>query len=115
MSRPEVAYKVMPRADWTRARAEGRFEGSAIDLADGYIHMSTQAQLAETLARHYRGQADLVVLTVDLAAVEADLVWEPSRGGDLFPHLYAALPVSAVTGERAVAVAADGTVIGGEG
>lgn len=114
MSRAEVAYKVMPRADWTHARAEGRFEGSAVDLADGYIHMSTEAQLAETLAKHYRGQSDLVVLTVDLSAIADDLVWEPSRGGDLFPHLYAALPESAVTAQRSVAVTADGAVVEGE-
>lgn len=115
MSRPDVAFKVMSREDWTHARAKGRYEGSAADLADGYIHMSTDAQLGETLSKHYRGQADLRVLTVDLGALVDDLVWEPSRGGDLFPHLYAALPVSAVTGERSIAVAADGTVVEGEG
>jgi len=115
MTRPAVAFKVMSRADWTRARAEGRYEGSAVDLADGYIHMSTEAQLPETLSKHYRGQSDLVVLIVDLGTVDDDLVWEPSRGGDLFPHLYAALPISAVTGQRSIAVTADGTVVEAEG
>ncbi len=105
-----VAYKILTSDDWRRAVAEGRYEGSAVDLADGYIHMSTADQLAETARRHYAGQADLMLLTVDLGGLDDALVWEPSRGGALFPHLYAPLPAAAVWGSRPFAVAEDGAM-----
>ena len=101
-----VAYKILSSNDWRRMVAEGRYQGSAVDLADGYIHMST----AETARRHYAGQADLMLLTIDLALLDEALVWEPSRGGALFPHLYAPLPVAAVTASRPFAVAEDGAM-----
>ena len=97
----DVAYKIVDAADWRAAVAEGRYEGAPVDLADGYIHMSTEAQLAETARRHFAGRGDLLLLTVDLSGFGDDLIWEPSRGGDLFPHLYAPLPVAAVTASRA--------------
>jgi uncharacterized protein (DUF952 family) len=84
-------YKILPRAAWTAAHEAGRFEGSALDLADGFIHFSTAAQSQETARRHFAGQADLVVLEVEAEDLGEALRWEPSRGGDLFPHLYAAL------------------------
>jgi uncharacterized protein (DUF952 family) len=84
-------YKILPRAAWTAAHEAGRFEGSALDLADGFIHFSTAAQAQETARRHFAGQADLVVLEVEAEDLGEALRWEPSRGGDLFPHLYAAL------------------------
>lgn len=88
-------YKILPRAEWRAAQAAGTFTGSGIDLRDGYIHFSTAAQARETARLHFHGKPDLVVLEVDAAGL--DLVWEPSRGGALFPHLYAPLPASAVT------------------
>ncbi len=91
-----LVYKICPRADWTRAAADGVYTGSAVDLADGFIHFSTASQAPETAARHFAGQDDLVLVQVDTARLPAGaLRWEPSRGGDLFPHLYAALPVGA--------------------
>ena len=89
-------YKILPRAEWTAAQAVGAFTGSAVDLADGYIHFSTRPQAAETARRHFAGQADLVVLEIEASDLGEALVWEPSRGGDLFPHLYGYLPVAAV-------------------
>ena len=105
---PEVAYKIVDAAEWRAAVAEGRYDGAPVDLADGYIHMSTETQLAETARRHFAGRSDLLLLTVDLSKFDDDLVWEPSRGGDLFPHLYAPLPVATVTASRAFSVTADG-------
>lgn len=88
----DVAYKIVDAAEWRAAVAEGHYDGAPVDLADGYIHMSTQAQLAETARRHFHGRGDLLLLTVDLSGFGDDLIWEPSRGGDLFPHLYAPCP-----------------------
>ncbi|MFN4186153.1 MAG: DUF952 domain-containing protein [Hyphomonas sp.] len=107
----DVAFKLVDRAEWEAARAAGAYAGSAVDLADGYIHMSSAAQLAETARRHYAGRTDLMLLTVDLRRFGDVLVWEPSRGGDLFPHLYAPLPVAAVTAVRAFSVAEDGAML----
>lgn len=94
-------YKILPRADWEAARARGRYEGSPLDREDGFIHFSTAAQAQETAAKHFAGQAGLVVLEVEAADL-AGLRWEPSRGGDLFPHLYGVL---ATDGVRAVSEA----------
>ena len=88
-------YKILSRTEWEAARALGRFDGSAVDRQDGYIHFSTAAQVAETAARHFAGQSDLVLVAVDAESLGDELKWEPSRGGALFPHLYAALPVRA--------------------
>jgi uncharacterized protein (DUF952 family) len=91
-------YKILPRAEWAAAQAAGRLEGSAVDLADGFIHFSTAAQAQETARRHFAGQADLVVLEVEADDLGPALKFEPSRGGDLFPHLYGPLDVGLVRG-----------------
>ncbi len=88
-------FKILPRKEWLIAREAELFAGSGIDHRDGYIHFSTAAQAQETARLHFRNQADLVVLEIDAATL--DLVWEPSRGGALFPHLYGTLPTSLVT------------------
>ena len=110
-----IAYKLVDRAAWERARAAGAFDGSAVDHADGYIHMSTPAQLAETARRHYAGQTGLLLVTVDTARLGHGLKWEASRGGALFPHLYGPLPLSATTAERGLSVDADGVMIFDDG
>lgn len=89
-------YKILPRAEWASAAAAGRFQGSAVDRQDGFIHFSTGAQAQETARRHFAGQADLVVLELEAEELGAALRWEPSRGGELFPHLYGDLDVDLV-------------------
>lgn len=89
-----LIYKVCLAADWQHAVTEGTYRGSPVDLRDGFIHFSTAAQLPETLRRHFAGQRDLVLVELDARALGAGLRWEPSRGGDLFPHLYGELPVA---------------------
>ena len=101
-------YKILSRAEWRAAQAAGSFEGSAVDHADGYIHFSTAAQAAETARKHFAGQPDLVVLEIEAADLGAGLVWEPSRGGDLFPHLYGALPTGKVLAVHEAPLDADG-------
>ena len=93
---PAIIYKICDAALWRDAERAGVFGGAAVDLADGYIHFSTAGQVAETAARHFASQADLVLVAVDAAALGAALRHEPSRGGALFPHLYGTLPLSAV-------------------
>jgi uncharacterized protein (DUF952 family) len=89
-------YKICGRAAWEEAQTAGLFAGSPADRSDGFIHFSTAAQLPGTVAKHFAGLLDLMLLAVDGATLGAALRWEPSRGGELFPHLYAALPLSAV-------------------
>lgn len=96
MDRPRLIFHMCRTDEWVSARAGGTYPGSSQDRADGFIHFSTAAQLAESAARHRTGQAGLVLLTVDAALLGAALKWEPSRGGQLFPHLYGPLPVTAV-------------------
>lgn len=91
-----LIYKISPASLWREAEAKGRFDGAPVDHADGYIHFSTAAQVRETAARHFAGQDDLVLVGVEPALLGEALRWEPSRGGALFPHLYAPLPLDAV-------------------
>lgn len=101
-------YKILARAEWNEARETGSLEGSAVDLVDGFIHFSTAAQAAETARRHFGGQADLVVLEVEAGDLGEALVWEPSRGGDLFPHLYGVLPTDKVLAATEAPLGEDG-------
>lgn len=103
-----VIYKIVPQTLWQSARQKGVFEGASIDLQDGYIHFSTAAQAVETAARHFVDQSDLFLVAVEAAKLGNALVFEPSRGGDLFPHLYATLPLDAVLWEKPLPLGADG-------
>lgn len=84
-------YKVLPNTEWEEAVRSGYFTGSGIDIADGYIHFSTAAQVVETVSKHFRGKSDLLLVCVDADALGTDLKWEKSRNDDLFPHLYGKL------------------------
>ena len=101
-------YKITTRTAWDAANRVGRFEGAGIDLADGYIHLSSAAQAAETARRHFSGQSDLVLLRIDSRRLGAALRWEPSRGGELFPHLYAHLDTYQVRDVSEAPLGADG-------
>lgn len=101
-------YKIIATSEWRAAEAAGVFHGAAIDLADGYIHFSTAEQARETAAKHFADQADLLLVAVDAARLGDALKWEASRGGALFPHLYAPLSLDAVTGVAPLPLAADG-------
>ena len=90
------------------AESDGAFRGSDLDLRDGFIHFSTAAQVAETAAKHFARQSGLMLVAVDCNALGPALKWERSRGGDLFPHLYAALPLSAVLWARPLPDEVDG-------
>lgn len=84
-------YKICPESLWRAAESIGVFAGAPVDLADGYIHFSTGAQARETAAKHFAGQGNLLLIAVDPARLGEALRYERSRGGALFPHLYATL------------------------
>jgi uncharacterized protein (DUF952 family) len=105
---PSIIYKITTASLWEDAESTGHLRGMPIDEADGFMHFSTAAQLRETLKLHFKGQKDLVVLGVPTQNVADDLRWEPSRGGDLFPHLYGKLLTSHVTVATPVNVDAAG-------
>jgi uncharacterized protein (DUF952 family) len=89
-------YKICPESLWREAESAGRFMGVPVDLADGFIHFSTAAQVRDTAARHFAGVEGLLLITVDPTALGGELRWERSSRGMLFPHLYGALSASAV-------------------
>lgn len=97
---PAVAYKILTAGQWAAFEADGLFGGAPVDLADGYIHLSAEDQVAGTLAKHFAGQSGLVLATIDLAMLGDMVRWEVSRGGALFPHVYGPLPLAAVTAHR---------------
>jgi uncharacterized protein (DUF952 family) len=105
---PITIYKICPAGQWREAEEVGVFPGAPVDQRDGFIHFSTAAQLAATAARHFAGATDLVVVAVDGSLLGAALRWEPSRGGDLFPHLYGVLSLAAVRWVRPLALDVDG-------
>ena len=105
---PDLVYKILPADLWREAVAAGRLDGAPVDLADGYIHLSSGDQVRETAARHFSGRTDLVLVAVDADALGPALRWEPSRGGELFPHLYGALDLRAVKAPRPLPLGPNG-------
>lgn len=103
-----MIYKITPRDAWEQAVQAGIFKGAPVDEQDGFIHFSTAAQVVETAAKHFAGQDDLMLVAVEAARLGQALKWEPSRGGELFPHLYALLPMEAVSSSEALPLGRDG-------
>jgi uncharacterized protein (DUF952 family) len=96
-----LVYRVLHAAEWHQFTQTGQFLGSLVDIQDGYIHFSHANQVVETVKRHYSGRRDLVLVAVEASRLGPALLDEPSRGGALFPHLYAPLPIEAVLWHRA--------------
>ncbi len=105
---PRFIYKICPHTLWVEAEAAGTFTGAPVDHADGYIHFSTATQAHDTAAKHFAGQTDLKLIAIETSALGAALKWEPSRGGALFPHLYAPLPLTAVAWVQDLPLGTDG-------
>ena len=102
-------YKILSRAEWEAAERTGRFDGSAVDLRDGFIHFSTAAQAPDTARLHFAGRTGLVLVAIEAERLGAALKWEPSRGGDLFPHLYGPLDCALAEAVTPITLAGDGT------
>lgn len=101
-------YKICPEPLWREAEKAGVFTGAPIDVQDGYLHFSTAEQVRETAAKHFAGETNLLLIAIDAQRLGAALRFEPSRGGALFPHLYAPLPLSAVLWVRPLPLGDDG-------
>ena len=101
-------YKICERKLWEAAEPDGVFLGSEVDERDGFIHFSTAAQVADTAAKHFAKKSDLVLIAVDADALGLSLIWERSRAGEMFPHLYGVLPFAAVRWVRPLPDEVDG-------
>ena len=110
MSKPMTAYKVLTGEQMAALERDGTFAGAPVDVQDGYVHLSTAAQLTETVDKHFAGQDDLHVAAVDLEALGDKIRWEESRGGQLFPHLYGPLTLDTVVAYSPLEREDDGTV-----
>lgn len=105
-----LVFKIFRRVEWDAFRQSGETAGAPVDLADGFIHFSTAGQVAETAARHFGAESDLVLVAVDAARLGPDLKWEASRGGALFPHLYRRLALSEVVWDKSLPLGATGHI-----
>ncbi|RDC73692.1 DUF952 domain-containing protein [Rhodovulum sp. 12E13] len=105
-----LIFKIFRRCEWDALREAGRTRGAPIDVADGYIHFSTREQVAETAAKHFAGESDLVLVAVEADRLGDPLKWEPSRGGALFPHLYRDLRMADVVWDKSLPLGATGHI-----
>lgn len=103
-----LIYKILRASEWAALRSDGQTAGAPVDIADGFVHFSTATQLPGTLSKHFTGEDDLTLLACDAQTMGDDLRWEPSRGGDLFPHLYRALKMTDILWTRDITRGADG-------
>lgn len=108
MTQADIVYKIATRSQWDEAERNGTFKGAPVDIDDGFIHFSTAEQVRETAAKHFAGQDDLLLVAVDAKALGEALIYEPSRGGKLFPHLYGDLLLAAVRAVDELPLGADG-------
>lgn len=106
-----IVFKICTAAEWQAACAAGRYDGSAADARDGFIHFSARHQLAGTAQKHFHGIANLVLVAVDAPRLGPALRWETSRGGDLFPHLYGPLDAAAALWTLPLPLDADGVPV----
>ena len=103
-----LIYKICPEALWREAERTGAFAGAPVDVRDGFIHLSTAAQVRETAEKHFGGQGGLLLIAVDPDILGLDLRYERSRGGELFPHVHGPLPLSAVRWVKPLPLDPDG-------
>lgn len=105
-----LIFKIFRRPEWEAFGAAGNTAGAPVDLADGYIHFSTAAQVTVTAAKHFAEESDLVLVAVEADSLGDALKWEPSRGGDLFPHLYRKLTLAEVVWDKSLPLGASGHI-----
>jgi len=104
-----LIYKIVPKDLWQASEDKGRFDGAPADMADGFLHFSSAEQVAETDAKYFKNQEDLILVAVDTEQLGEKLRWEASRGGALFPHLYGSMKLDAVVFAKPLPIKDDGT------
>lgn len=110
-----LIYKILTGPEWAELERRGETPGAPVDLADGFVHFSTGAQVHETAAKHFSGQEKLMLLAIRAESLGDALKWEPSRGGALFPHLHGLLRHADVVWARPLPLAAGGAHVFPEG
>ena len=105
-----MIYKIFRAHEWAAFEQAGQTAGAPVDLADGFVHFSTEKQLAETVSKHFNNEAGLKILALDPAALGDALKWEPSRGGDLFPHLYRPLHINDIIWSKPLPLGPEGHI-----
>lgn len=105
-----LIFKIFRRSEWQDFQNQGTTLGAPVDLEDGFIHLSTAAQVVETAAKHFAEISDLVLVAFDDGALDDALKWEPSRGGALFPHLYRPLKLDEVVWDKSLPLGASGHI-----
>ncbi|MFN4098401.1 MAG: DUF952 domain-containing protein [Pararhodobacter sp.] len=105
-----LVYKIFRRSEWDDFATAGQTLGAPVDLADGYIHMSTSQQVVETVAKHFGRESDLVLVAIETDRLGEALKWEPSRGGALFPHLYRPMTQADVVWDKSLPLGAAGHI-----
>lgn len=99
---PNLIFKIEEQSIWRKASAAGSYTGAPVDVADGFIHFSSADQVHGTLSKHFAGRKNLLLIAIDADKLGMSLKWEVSRGGALFPHLYADLAMDCVVQARAI-------------
>ncbi len=92
-TRSRLVFKILSPDDYAAAQETGA-TATALDLADGFVHLSEGPQVAATLEAHFASARTLYLLAFDPKTFGDDLKPEASRGGEMFPHLYGALKLS---------------------
>ncbi|MCC5971585.1 MAG: DUF952 domain-containing protein [Pararhodobacter sp.] len=105
-----LIFKIFRRSEWDALRQQGETRGAPVDLADGYIHLSTAAQVTVTAERHFSGESDLVLVALEADTLGDALRWEPSRGGQLFPHLYRPMRLADVVWDKSLPLGVSGHI-----
>jgi uncharacterized protein (DUF952 family) len=80
---------------WDAATAAGQIAPPSL-AADGFVHLSTPAQVPVTVARHFAGVDEVVVVQLDPDALPGPLTWAESHPGEHYPHHHAPIPLDAV-------------------
>lgn len=105
-----LIFKIFRRPEWDDFKAAGETAGAPVDLADGFIHFSTAPQLADTAAKHFASESDLVLVAFEADRFGSSLKWEVSRGGALFPHLYRKLRIEDARWDKSLPLGATGHI-----
>jgi len=104
-----MIYKIFRADEWAKLNADGETLGAPVDLADGFVHFSTGSQVAETVSKYFSGEDGLQILALDPETLDT-LKWEPSRGGDLFPHLYRTLRLTDIVWTKPLPLGENGHI-----